>query len=313
MYLGKPCPRSYNEQFDNGITNGAQWYAVTGGMQDWSLLQGHTFEITLELGCDKYPKADELESYWSDNREALVKYIEQVHRGIFGFIRSSIGHPIENARITVENHTMVTYTSKDGDFFKLLLPGKYKILVEADGFEEHSTDIIIPNDATGSYRYDATLMRTDPQHWASAYDYRIMENVVGTRYHSNDEINQQMAELEQRQWKVANFESNENEVSMKYHSLKVTSDIGSPEETKLHILILSSLISSTPIGREMVMNLARHVLEGFKIQEPPMVNLLSNAVLHFVPIMHEFDTVDTQFQAKYVFKIFLINCFYNIM
>lgn len=299
MYLGESCPKSYDEHFPNGITNGAQWYSVTGGMQDWSLLQGHTFEITLELGCDKYPKADELESYWKDNRESLVKYIEQVHRGVYGFIRSSIGHPIENAEITVNNHTMVTYTSKDGDYWKLLLPGKYIITVEANGFEEHTTEIIIPNDESGSYRYDVTLMRTDPQHWASAYDYRIMENVIKTRYHSNTELNTAMAELEKKQWQVANFESNENDVSMKFHALKVTSDLGTPEETKLHILILSSLISTAPVGREMVMSLARHVLEGFKIQEPPMVQLLNNAVLHFVPIMHEFEEVDQQFRTKY--------------
>lgn len=35
-------------------------------------------ELTLELGCVKYPRADELSEYWADNLEPLLKYMEQV-------------------------------------------------------------------------------------------------------------------------------------------------------------------------------------------------------------------------------------------
>lgn len=81
MHLGQPCPMFPKERFEGGITNGANWYAVTGGMQDWNYLAAGCMELTLEIGCYKYPHAGELPEMWLDNREALLTYIEQV---IFG-------------------------------------------------------------------------------------------------------------------------------------------------------------------------------------------------------------------------------------
>ena len=78
MHLGTPCPASSNEEFPGGIVNGAAWYVVSGGMQDWNYLNSNCFEITLEIGCFKFPPASKLPDFWLDNREALLAYIEAV-------------------------------------------------------------------------------------------------------------------------------------------------------------------------------------------------------------------------------------------
>ena len=55
--------------------NGARWYSVSGGMQDWNYLNTNDFEITLELGCTKYPPHEQLPLYWQENKEPLLQYM----------------------------------------------------------------------------------------------------------------------------------------------------------------------------------------------------------------------------------------------
>ena len=47
--------------FDNGTTNGAAWYPLTGGMQDYNYIWHGCMEVTLELSCCKFPPAAELQ------------------------------------------------------------------------------------------------------------------------------------------------------------------------------------------------------------------------------------------------------------
>lgn len=73
MHLGNACVN-----FTNGITNGAAWYVVEGGMQDWSYVFTSDMEVTVEVGCVKYPPEEELKNFWDQNKGALLAFITQV-------------------------------------------------------------------------------------------------------------------------------------------------------------------------------------------------------------------------------------------
>ncbi len=143
MHLGKPCPGD-SEGFDQGITNGAAWYSVKGGMQDYNYVTTNCFEITIEQGCTKFPYASKLEGIWGDNKEALIAYIEEVHKGVKGFVFNEECDPIVNAtiRITDRDHDIITACY--GDYWRLLVPGDYTIQVIADGYYTTAQNITVP-------------------------------------------------------------------------------------------------------------------------------------------------------------------------
>ena len=51
-------------------------------MQDYNYVYQGTYELTLELSCCKYPPESELEGLWSQNKDALIAYLQAVHMGM---------------------------------------------------------------------------------------------------------------------------------------------------------------------------------------------------------------------------------------
>ena len=78
-----PCPEVPADHFDDGITNGAKWYSVTGGMQDYNYVKSNCFEVTVEQGCKKFPPVSEMPQYWEENKNALLAYLDQVFNILF--------------------------------------------------------------------------------------------------------------------------------------------------------------------------------------------------------------------------------------
>ena len=111
------CTKWY---FNDGITNGAEWYSLYGGMQDFNYIYTNDFEITLELSCCKYPSKYYLNKEWERNKVSMMRYLQQVHRGVLGLVSTtSLGGNsaddkefLSGAVITVEDQTGKTIFGK---------------------------------------------------------------------------------------------------------------------------------------------------------------------------------------------------------
>uniref|UniRef100_A0A674EVG4 AE binding protein 1a n=1 Tax=Salmo trutta TaxID=8032 RepID=A0A674EVG4_SALTR len=109
---------------------------ITGNvltMNDFSYLHTNCFELSVFLGCDKFPHESELPLEWENNREALLSFIEQVHRGIKGIVRDMEGKPLANATISVDGIKHDVKTAAAGDYWRLLNPGEYRVTARVDG------------------------------------------------------------------------------------------------------------------------------------------------------------------------------------
>tara|TARA_B110000467_G_scaffold56926_1_gene52155 strand:+ start:187 stop:2181 length:1995 start_codon:yes stop_codon:yes gene_type:complete len=137
-------PNMESGGFNNGITNGSEWYAVFGGMQDWNYVWESDFEITLEQNEIKWPNSDQLPGLWEEHREPMIAYIEQVHKGIRGVILDSESSMPLNATILVEGieHNIFT-DSENGDYYRLLTPGTYTITAQSFGYVSESQIVTV--------------------------------------------------------------------------------------------------------------------------------------------------------------------------
>jgi len=121
------------DNFPGGITNGAHWYDVPGGMQDFNYVHSNCMEITLELTCCKHPEANTLPTHWRDNKEALISYIELTHSGVKGTVVDRNGARVPGARIQVSGVKKDVTSTKRGEFWRLLPPGTYTVMAVGPG------------------------------------------------------------------------------------------------------------------------------------------------------------------------------------
>jgi hypothetical protein len=132
-------PGGYMTDFDNGVTNGWDWYPVNGGRQDFMTFFHGGREVTIELSENKLLPPEGLDDMWSWNRRALLDFTAHAHEGIRGTVISSRGTPIA-ATIEVlgvdrtEDGSKIRTDPAVGDFHRLLLPGLYDLRVEANGY-----------------------------------------------------------------------------------------------------------------------------------------------------------------------------------
>ena len=150
-------PNMESGGFQNGITNGSQWYAVFGGMQDWNYVWESDFDITLEQNEVKWPNSNLLDDLWEDHREPMIAYIEQIHQGLKGVVKDINSNQPLNATITIEGIEHEIFTdSQNGDYYRLLTPGQYVVNVNSFGFLPESQTVNIPNNGTLEVNFDLT-------------------------------------------------------------------------------------------------------------------------------------------------------------
>ena len=129
----------YMSLFEDGITNGAKWYKISGGRQDYVTYYLEGRELTLELSNDYRLDCELLDEYWKKNERSLLNYMAQCMYGIRGRVSDlQSGLPLA-ALVEIPNHdqyhSAVHSSATHGDFYRLIKEGVYDVIVSADGYE----------------------------------------------------------------------------------------------------------------------------------------------------------------------------------
>ncbi|XP_057711155.1 carboxypeptidase Z-like isoform X1 [Corythoichthys intestinalis] len=166
-----------------GTVNEAQRSANAGGMQDFNYLHTNCFEVTVRLGCEKFPPEEDLFNIWHENQESMMSFMEtvsvghspfvrhfdhrrkcpQVHRGIKGIVRDAEGNGIKGARVSVRGIRHDITAAENGEYWRLLSPGIHIVSAWAPGFSRAAKKIHLPPAMHSAGRVDFILERAEPE------------------------------------------------------------------------------------------------------------------------------------------------------
>ncbi|KAF8071164.1 SOL1 [Scenedesmus sp. PABB004] len=187
LYARKHKTMAASKEFKGGIINGAQWYPVYGGMQDWNYFAARCFGLTLELSDAKWRPPADLPKLWDENRDALLALpLAAALGGVRGVVSARNGSAIE-AIVVVDGIAWSTTSDPATGYFnrcaclghaarrqaqprraprrgpapdprrptgraarrRPLAPGSYTLRVFSEGFEPGSAKIEVPKDYSG--------------------------------------------------------------------------------------------------------------------------------------------------------------------
>ncbi len=166
-YSEDNSPMYNSSSFPQGITNGADWYTISGGMQDWNYTWEGDIEVTVELNDDKWPPESELPRLWDENRESMLSYLERALTGVRGIVTDEeTGAPVA-ATLRIAGRDIDFFTDPEvGDFHRPMPAGTFDLVVSAPGYETKTVTFTVTDPRAEAVRVDVQLRPrpTDLEH-----------------------------------------------------------------------------------------------------------------------------------------------------
>ncbi|OWK15320.1 hypothetical protein Celaphus_00000804, partial [Cervus elaphus hippelaphus] len=340
--------------------------------KDWNYLQTNCFEVTIELGCVKYPFEKDLPKFWAQNRRSLIQFMKQVHQGVKGFVLDATdGRGILNATISVAeiNHPVTTYkngdywrlwvslcfiqvhqgvkgfvldatdgrgilnatisvaeinhpvtTYKNGDYWRLLVPGTYKITASARGYNPVTKNVTVKSE--GAVQVNFTLVRSsadsnneskkgkgdstntddvsDPttkefealikdlsaENGLERLMLRSSSNLALYRYHSYKDLSEFLRGLVMNYPLITNLTNLGQSAEYRHiWSLEISNkpNVSEPEEPKIRFV--AGIHGNAPVGTELLLALAEFLCLNYK-KNPAVTQLVDRTRIVIVPSLN---------------------------
>ena len=138
---------NYNGDTPSGITNGADWYTIGGGRQDYMNGYRQCREFTVECSNTKNPSASQLPTFWNYNHNSMLAYMEQCLNGVHGVVYdATTDQPLDGVTVTVLNHDdeySIVSTHEVGDFHRPIKGGTWTFKFTKEGYCNESVTVTV--------------------------------------------------------------------------------------------------------------------------------------------------------------------------
>ncbi len=129
---------SYMHEEDNGVTEGGDWYVITGSRQDYYNYYLQCREVTIEVCNSKVLQSNYLPNYWGYIYHSFLNNLKEAQYGFSGVVTDSLTlEPIE-ASVVIENHddnvSFVYAHLPMGDYHRPVKGGTYQVTYSAAGY-----------------------------------------------------------------------------------------------------------------------------------------------------------------------------------
>jgi len=133
----------------DGVTEGGDWYVITGGRQDYMNFYKQCREVTIELDDEKTTATENLQGMWNINYNSLLNLMQESLYGVRGVITDSCsGQPIR-AKVWVNSYDQVNDSSQVysalpvGNYHKYMIAGTYSITYSAPGYTSKTVNNVV--------------------------------------------------------------------------------------------------------------------------------------------------------------------------
>lgn len=133
-----------------GVTEGGDWYVVTGGRQDYMNYWHYCREVCIEISDTKIGPSEDLNTFWTTLYRPLLRFVEQSTYGVRGIIKDSCTNNPIRAKVFItswdKDSSHVYSALPIGNYHRYLKAGTYNLTFSASGYQSKTITGVVAVD-----------------------------------------------------------------------------------------------------------------------------------------------------------------------
>jgi carboxypeptidase D len=267
MHLGHGCNVAV-DNFVNGIVNGGKWKELHYTMQDYAYLHLNMLQLSFFVSCCKYPPRKNFTAILKANGLPLLEFVEKSQQAVAGYVHNFNHTPIANASISIANSAIrINVDKTNADFYKVLVPGKYKLTAHAHGYSSSTKNVQISSGKTTNVMFN-------------------LHKLPKFKHHNGDSIGRWMQDMSKKCPGISRVYSiGMSSQIRRIWVMELSDKPGKHEPGEPEFRYTAGIHGNEVVGKEMLLLLIQHLCLSYG-KDDIVTHLVNKTRLHFLPLMN---------------------------